>query len=240
MGVCMLDRPRRFAYAGGMFALRSHSATGSRGSQIAEALNLIGDGLDTLTAVQWATPSLCEGWSVKDTVAHLVWRVGTPSIRMATDVVRASVAGHHANPMESLDDIARGIADSGGTDELRRELRAIAAEKAAGHGRTNTGELVEAVVHGYDALHTLGLRLPFPPETTHRVAEASMLTAPRRVRSVLRHRTLVAEDAGWTIGNGSEIMADAASIILFLNGRKAMQPPARERLLAPAPTPGLA
>lgn len=219
---------------------RQAPSSSSRGSRIAEALNIVGDGLDTLTAVQWASPSLCEGWSVKDTIAHLVWRVGTPSMRMATDIVRASVAGHHANPMESFDDIARGIADSGGTDELRRELRAIAADKAAGHGRTNPGELVEAVVHGYDALHTLGVRLPFPPETTYQVAKASALKAPREVRSVIRHRTLVAEDAGWKIGNGSEIVADAASVILFLNGRKAMQPPGRERLLAPAPTPGLA
>jgi uncharacterized protein (TIGR03083 family) len=225
-----------------MFASRKRQpeSVASRGSQIADALNIVGDGLDRLTAVQWASPSLCEGWSVKDTIAHLVWRIGTPSVRLATDIVRASIAGRHANPMESFDDIARGIADSGGTDELRRELRAIAAEKAEGHGRTNPGELVEAVVHGYDALHPLGMVLPFDPETTHAVAQASALTASRDVRSLLRHRTLLAEDAGWRIGHGSEIIADAASVILFLNGRKAMQPPSRERLLAPAPTPGLA
>ncbi|AWB85953.1 maleylpyruvate isomerase family mycothiol-dependent enzyme [Mycetocola zhujimingii] len=219
---------------------RQEPSTPSRGNEIAQALAIVGDGLDSLTAVQWASPSLCEGWSVKDTIAHLVWRLGTPSMRLATDIVRASVAGRHANPMESLDDIARGIADSGGTDELRRELRAIADEKAQGHGRTNAGELLEVVVHGYDALHPLGIQLPFPPATTHRVATASALKAPRRVRSVIRHRTLVAEDAGWRIGHGSEIVADAASVILFLNGRKAMQPPQRERILAPAPTPGLA
>lgn len=219
---------------------RQPESTSARGTQIANALNIVGDGLDTLTAVQWASPSLCEGWSVKDTIAHLVWRIGTPSIRLATDIVRASIAGRHANPMNSFDDIARGIADSGGTDELRRELRAIAVDKAEGHGRSNPGELVEAVVHGYDALHSLGIKLPFDPETTHTVATASALTASREVRAVLRNRTLVAEDAGWRIGNGSEILADAASVILFLNGRKAMQPPSRERLLAPAPTPGLA
>jgi uncharacterized protein (TIGR03083 family) len=219
---------------------RQSESSSTRGQQIADALTLVGDGLDTLSAVQWASPSLCEGWSVKDTIAHLVWRIGTPSVRLATDVVRASFAGRHANPMESLDDIARGIADSGGTDELRRELRAIAEEKALGHGRTSTGELVEAIVHGYDALHPLGVRLPFDPDTTHAVAVASTLTASREVRALLRHRTLVAEDAGWRIGRGSEILADAASVILYLHGRKAMQPPSRERLLAPAPTPGLA
>ncbi|GGF02371.1 maleylpyruvate isomerase family mycothiol-dependent enzyme [Mycetocola zhadangensis] len=225
-----------------MFASRKRQPASSpaRGTQIADALNIVGNGLDTLTAVQWASPSLCEGWSVKDTIAHLVWRIGTPSVRLATDIVRASIAGRHANPMESFDDIARGIADSGGTDELRRELRAIAVEKAEGHGRSNSGELVEAVVHGYDALHPLGIVLPFSSETTHQVAMTSALTASREVRSLLRHRTLVAADAGWRIGHGSEIMADAASVILFLNGRKAMQPPSRVRLLAPAPTPGLA
>lgn len=222
------------------FGSRSNSSTSLRGARISEALDIVCDGLDSLTASQWATPSLCDGWSVKDTVSHLVWRVGTRSLRLAGDVVRASVAGRHVNPMRTLDDIARGIADSGGTDELRRQLRAIAREKADGRGRTNIGELAEVVVHGYDALHPLEVRLPFSAETTHRVATVSALKAPRSTRALLRHRTLVALDAGWRIGSGSEIVADAASIVLFLNGRKAMQPPSRVSIFAPAPAPGLA
>lgn len=220
----------------------SPSMSSTRGERIADALEIVCNGLDSLTASQWAAPSLCEGWSVKDTVSHLVWRVGTGSIRLAGDVVRASVAGRHVNPMRTLDDIARGIADSGGTDELRRQLRAIAAEKAAGRGRTNIGELAEVVVHGYDALQPLQIRLPFSADTTHRVAMMSALRTSRSTRALLRNRTLVATDAGWRIGSGSEIVADAASIILFLNGRKAMQPPSRSAMFvtSPIPTPGLA
>lgn len=212
----------------------------SRGVRIAEALDIVCDGLDRLTAEQWSAPSMCDGWSVKDVIAHLTWRVGTPSLRLAGDVVRASVAGHHVNPMKSFDDIARGIADSGGSDELRRRLRDVAREKAAGRGRRNPGELVEAVVHGYDALHPLDIRLPFSAETTYEVATISTVTAKRQTRALLRHRTLVAVDAGWRVGSGSEILADAASIVLFLNGRKAMQPPLRAPAFAPAPAPGLA
>jgi uncharacterized protein (TIGR03083 family) len=224
------------------FGTRSASFASPRGARISEALDVLADGLDTLTMPQWAAPSLCDGWSVKDVISHLVWRVGTGSFRLAGDVVRASVAGHHLNPMRTLDDIARGIADSGGTDELRQELRAIAVEKAAGRGRTNIGELAEVIVHGYDALHPLEVRLPFSADTTHRVAEMSALKARRSTRALLRHRTLVAVDAGWRIGSGSEIVADAASIILFLNGRKAMQPPSRAAIFAPvsSPAPGLA
>ncbi|MET4639395.1 maleylpyruvate isomerase family mycothiol-dependent enzyme [Mycetocola sp. 2940] len=215
----------------------SRSASSARGARIADALDIVCDGLDALTASQWAAPSLCEGWSVKDTMSHLAWRVGTGSVRLAGDVVRASVAGRHVNPMRTFDDIARGIADSGGTDELRRQLRAIAQEKASGRGRTNIGELSEVVVHGYDALHPLDVKLPFSAETTHRVATVSALRASRSTRALLRNRTLVAADAGWRIGSGSEIVADAASIVLFLNGRKAMQPPARAAIFAPAPAP---
>ncbi|MBG6239756.1 uncharacterized protein (TIGR03083 family) [Mycetocola sp. CAN_C7] len=212
----------------------------ARGARIADAIDVVCDELDSLTAQQWAAPSLCDGWSVKDTIAHLAWRVGTPSVRLAVDVMQASIAGHHLNPMESFDDIARGIADSGGTDELRRHLRAVARDKAAGRGRRNPGELIEVVVHGYDALHPLEIRLGFSAETTHRVAILSAALASRSTRALLRHRTFVAADAGWQIGSGSEIVADAAGIILFLNGRKAMQPPSRSMIFAPAPTPGLA
>ncbi|MET0716092.1 MAG: maleylpyruvate isomerase family mycothiol-dependent enzyme [Mycetocola sp.] len=219
---------------------RAETPPSGRGARIAEALDVVCDGLDSLTAPQWAAPSLCDGWSVKDTISHLVWRVGTGSFRITSDVVRASVAGHHMNPMRTFDDIARGIADSGGTDELRRQMRVIAREKAVGRGRTNIGELAEVVVHGYDAMHPLQISLPFAADTTHRVASMSALKASRSTRALLRHRTLVAVDAGWRIGSGSEIVADAASIVLFLNGRKAMQPPERAAVFAPVPRPGLA
>ena len=90
----------------------------------------------------------------------------------------------------------------------------IAAEKAVGRGRTNIGELAEVVVHGYDALHPLDVRLPFSADTTHRVATMSALKASRSTRALLRNRTLVATDAGWRIGSGSEIVADAAGPVL--------------------------
>ena len=219
---------------------RLHRSSSAGGTRIAEALDIVCDELDRLSPAQWSAPSLCDGWSVKDTMAHLSWRVGTPSLRFARDVVQASIAGHHLNPMASFDDIARGIADSGGTDELRRRLRAIARDRAAGHGRRNVGELVEVVVHGYDALHPLGIRVPFPAEMTHKVATIGTVTASRSTRALLRHRTLVAVDAGWRVGSGSEIVADAAGIILFLHGRKAIQPPQRAAIFRPAPAPGLA
>ena len=86
--------------------VRSSSDGESRGEHIARALDTLADSLATLTDAQWETESLCAGWSVKDAVAHLAWRVGSPTPRLAEDVVRATVAGRHLNPMASFDDIA--------------------------------------------------------------------------------------------------------------------------------------
>ena len=51
--------------------------------------------LSTLTPDQWATPSLCEGWSVKDVVAHMI----SYDVLGPVDLVRRLVKGRvgHAN-----------------------------------------------------------------------------------------------------------------------------------------------
>jgi uncharacterized protein (TIGR03083 family) len=43
--------------------------------------NDLADFLETLTPPQWAADSLCEGWSVRDVVAHVVsYEAWVPSI----------------------------------------------------------------------------------------------------------------------------------------------------------------
>ncbi|GAB3617882.1 maleylpyruvate isomerase family mycothiol-dependent enzyme [Okibacterium endophyticum] len=213
-------------------------AKDDRSQRLADTLFAVADTLDTLTSQQWASPSLCEGWSVKDVVAHLTWRVGSSNRAFASSLVKASVAGRHLNPMRSMDDIARSLADARSPDELRRQIRFIATQKARGLGRTGTGELAEVVVHGYDAAQPCDKAILFAHETTERVARAGARIAPLRVRTVLANRQLVAADAGWSIGEGSEIIATAASIVLFIYGRRAIDPQRlRSGLDAPLPAP---
>jgi len=194
----------------------------ARSQRLGVALDAVADTLDRLTPSQWASPSLCEGWTVKDVTTHLVWRVGSSNAAFAGSLLRASVAGRHISPMRAMDDLARSLAARTSADDLRRQLRLIAEQRSGGHGRIGTGELSEVVVHGYDAAQPCGLRIPFSPDTTELVAHTGARLASPRVRTVLRNRTLVAQDAGWRIGHGSEILADAASIVLFIHGRRAL------------------
>ncbi|RWZ55355.1 maleylpyruvate isomerase family mycothiol-dependent enzyme [Labedella populi] len=222
---------------------RTSDPGGVRGPQIADALDSLADALATLTDAAWDTESLCAGWSVKDVMAHLAWRVGSPTHQMAADLARATVSGPHLNPLRSMDDIAHTRADGLSGWDLVGELRLIAEDKRAGRGRTNPGELFEVVVHGYDAAHAAGVHVPFTATTTHAVGRQALLLARPRVRVAVRTRTLLAADDGWSVGSGPVIEGTAESVVLYLTGRRA---PTTERpsVLAPRPTraprPGVA
>ena len=49
----------------------------------------LADTLDTLTDEQWATPSLCAGWTVRDVVAHLVFPSTTSKLRVIVPFAKA-------------------------------------------------------------------------------------------------------------------------------------------------------
>lgn len=216
------------------------------GQRVGEALVTVRNGLASLTDEQWRSPSLCAGWSVKDALAHLVWRISTPARPMLEDMISASVAGRHLNPMSAMADIARNVSESRTSGELLDDITLLSRRIGTGDQRTNSGVLLETVVHGFDAAHPVGVRLDFDSNTTFRVASLARHTASRQVRTVLRHRVLTAADAGWEIGTGEdEIVGTAESVILYVTGRRSIDPgTARRRVLAPlppgAPAPGMA
>lgn len=221
---------------------RSSAAGDPRGTPIARALDTLADTLSTLDDAQWDGESLCSGWSTKDVVAHLAWRVGSPTPQLAGDILRATLRSRHLNPMASMDGIAHDRASVVSGWDLVGELRLIADDKRSGSGRTNPGELFEVVVHGYDAAHPAGLHVPFSATTTHAVGRQAAALAGLRTRLALGTRTMLAGDDGWSVGRGPIIEGTAESIILYLTGRRAPSG-GRTRVLAPirpgAPHPGI-
>lgn len=218
---------------------RTSDQGAARGPLIADALDSLADSLATLTADAWALESLCAGWSVKDAVAHLAWRVGTPTAGMAGDVLRATANGRHLNPLRSLDDIAHDRAAQVSGWDLVGELRLIAEDKRAGRGRTSPGELFEVVVHGYDAARAVGVHVPFAATTTHSVARQALMLARPRVRLALRSRTFVAADDGWSVGSGPAVEGTAESVVLYLTGRRAPSGDKSRPVPAPSLAPGV-
>ena len=62
---------------------------------IAAERRCLADQLDDLTAEQWATQSLCEAWTVRGVVAHLVMahKVSVPRFTLAIVRAQGSFAG---------------------------------------------------------------------------------------------------------------------------------------------------
>ncbi|WP_130178024.1 maleylpyruvate isomerase family mycothiol-dependent enzyme [Cryobacterium sp. SO1] len=180
---------------------------------LAATLTAIADLLAGLAPEQWELESLCAGWRVRDVAGHLVWRLGSTKRELLGSATRAYV-GHHLRPARAIEAVSRAAA-AAEPDQLVARLREIAAARAA-TGRGGITDLTEAVVHGLDLAHPLGLTLPIHPMAGGAVALRRSLIAPTEIKAVLRTRRLVATDAEWSVGHGTPLRSTAPELILFL------------------------
>jgi uncharacterized protein (TIGR03083 family) len=176
--------------------------------------------LETLTAEQWATPSLCEGWSVQEVAAHLTAATNVTPVHTLMGTARA---GFRVNGF--IHDNAVRFARRG-TDEILDGLRRDARTGAKPFGVPPQAPLVDALVHGLDIRRPLGRDRPVPPDAFVDVADwAAGMRFPGTVMvgGTPRHRragvTLVADDADWRHGSGPEVTGSCAALLLVLTGR---------------------
>lgn len=99
---------------------------------------LIGD----LTPEQWATPSLCEGWAVRDVVIHLgaiEHLLSGEAPGSMTESVPFAKAGEWMNSARDLDDAALLAAYRSVIDARRAEVTALTADDLALPSMTPVG-----------------------------------------------------------------------------------------------------
>jgi uncharacterized protein (TIGR03083 family) len=176
----------------------------------------LADYVATLSAEQWATPSLCTGWTVREVVAHLT----------LTDIGPARVFVEFARYGGSLSRTARQTARRRARelaiDELVERLRALVGSRRHPIGTSYLDPLADVLVHGQDIAVPLGHPRPMPPEAAVAAAQrvASMgywHWARRRLRSL----RLEATDADWAFGSGAVVRGPIAVLLLVLTGRRA-------------------
>ena len=184
-----------------------------------ERLALV-DLLETLTPQEWATPSLCTGWTVQDVAAHLAW---APVTGLGPAVVGMARSGFRINAFNA--DSARRWARRGPV-AIIGQLRDNAETCALPMGMPPLAGLADAVVHGLDIRRPLHREHALPPSAFGRIARFFLATrwpatlvlggSPRgRVDGV----TLVADDIGWSHGHGPEVHGSAEALLLVLAGR---------------------
>lgn len=198
-------------------------------AHVAAERRRLADRLAELDEDQWATPSLCEGWTVREVAAHLVvpFEVSFPA--MGRRVLRAR--GSYPRAMDAA---TRELA-ARPTGDLVAALRANAEDRFAPPGLGPIAPLADVVVHGLDVARPLGLPPAFDPDAARAVLDrlhrGLPAFAPRRRVAGLRFE---ATDLGWAGGTGPVVAGPSDALLLALTGRPAgldgLQGPGAEAL----------
>ncbi len=184
-----------------------------------ERLALI-DYLETLDPEEWATPSLCDRWTVQDVAAHLA---SAPALTVAGTLLEAVRAGFLPNKFTA--DSARRWSRRG-PEAILAQLRENAANGATPPGVPEVAALVDAVVHALDIRRPLGSSRPVPrvafaPAATFCAATTwpASIMVGGNVKARIRGLRLVADDVDWSWGEGAEVHGPSDALILMLSGR---------------------
>lgn len=181
---------------------------------IAAERRSLADVLSPFSVEQQETHSLCDQWTVRQVVGHLVvpLEVGLPGFALA-------MLGHRGNFNRANDALARRQAQHP-FGQLVDTLRRKADSRFTPPGNGPEAPLTDIVVHGPDITRPLGLALSHPP--THLVAVLDHAAAQARKSSTTWEGVrLQADDLDWSQGSGPVVTGSATSLILALTGRPA-------------------
>ena len=179
----------------------------------------LADLLDTLSPTQWATPSLCAGWSVREVGAHLM--VG-PSGSMGEFLVawvRSGLSFDGANRRL----VARYAAAP--TEQIAADVRAHADDRFTPPTFDWHAPLTDHRLHVLDICVPLGLD---PAQTVGPWADVlDFLVRPQARRGFVAKGLpdvgYAASDLDWRHGpdDAAEVRGPAASLALAISGRAA-------------------
>ena len=168
-----------------------------------------------LTPEQWATPSLCTGWSVHDVLAHLVATAKETPAGFLAGMVRS---GFRIQRMTE-----RRIAEekAGGPAATLAAFRTVETATSAPPG-PKLSWLGEALVHAEDIRRPLGIAHEYPVASVTAVTDfyagSNVLIGGRNRVAGL---TLRATDTDWSHGSGPVVSGPARALMLATTGRKA-------------------
>jgi uncharacterized protein (TIGR03083 family) len=169
-------------------------------SVIATERGALADDLATLDEAGWETPSLCDGWSVRDAVAQMIG------------------SGFNFQKMT-----AKEIADKRGASPVAeiKHLRGVRDRRTSPPG-PKASWLGETIVHAEDVRRPLGIEHDYPMEAVVAVADFYkgsnlLIGSSNRIEGV----TLKATDTDWSHGFGPAVEGPMLSLLMAMTGRKA-------------------
>ncbi|AHH21813.1 hypothetical protein NONO_c70520 [Nocardia nova SH22a] len=174
----------------------------------------LADLLAELTPAQWAAPSLCAGWRVREVVAHITLAYRHSGLRVIGGIVAAGGNFNRFSDRIAHRDTAR-LSDA----ELLTSLRANIEHPWRPPRGGQQGALAHDVFHGLDITEPLGRTGPPADRIALAVGDPD-----RRALAYfgvdLDGIALDATDTDLHIGDGKPIPLSAKEIALIVGGRR--------------------
>lgn len=177
----------------------------------------LADLLGTVEPAGWDTPSLCEGWRVREVVAHMT---------MATRYSEADFMAELRDCEFDFTRLSNRVATRDAElpiPDLLAQLRSDVMQTWTPPGGGYAGALNHVVVHGFDVTVPLGR-----PRVTSEEALCTVLDG-LTAGGVHEHfgidvngRRFVASDLDWSYGEGQTIRGSGQDLVLKLTGRYPM------------------
>jgi uncharacterized protein (TIGR03083 family) len=175
----------------------------------------LADQLADLSDAEWAQPSLCDGWTVRDVVAHMSLN------QMTVPAALRELAHYRGNVNRMIRETARREARVTATATMIGRLRAMVGTRVTAPFVTHHETLIDVLVHSQDAM--------IPLNRTHKIDPVAAATAADRVVSTgyfkpkqrLAGLQLHADDVDWSHGKGAAVDGPMDALLLVATGRRA-------------------
>ena len=174
--------------------------------------------LEGLDSKQWATPSLCESWTVGHVAAHLAWQ----DVRPHQAVLPLIRARFDRNAMIHQTAVRSPLTQH----QIVTKLRSFNGRRVRPPFVSDIEPLIDVLVHTQDICLPLGLEHAPPADAVitaiGRIAELN--EGRMRLGPSLTGIHLVATDTEWQIGNGQHtVRGPLKHLLLAVAGRRHAQ-----------------
>lgn len=166
---------------------------------------------------QWEVDSLCDGWTVRDVLAHLILAARPPARRYVRAVLKARGSFDRANHQLAVEDGCRPAA------ELLSQYRKVADHRFARPGWPEAAPLSDVLLHSLDVRIPLDVKATVPPGYYEPVLQLLFTRVGRSFTRPGRPEIRwVATDRSWSHGDaGLEVRGTMENLALTAAGRRA-------------------
>jgi uncharacterized protein (TIGR03083 family) len=163
----------------------------------------------------WDTASLCDGWRVREVVAHVTMPVHYSEAEFMAELQADGFDFTKLSNRLAARDSRRP------TDDLVASLRSTQLHEWTPPGGGHRGALNHVVIHSLDVTVPLAVPVAASPDALRAVLDdLTSGGASSHFGTDLGGRRLVASDLEWEFGSGRELRGTASELALHVCGRR--------------------